>query len=269
MYYNNGKRRIKIPLDRETSELMKLNLYHSHILQQYVFPQVRDRSEYDTIRWMVELMENAQINKRLIYAFIKTSGLLLTEMNQKFVSSKDKRDWMKAIKQYDYLVESGALRPSDSLIPFIQASKTVLNPKKSQAELENLFDSGNFHSSIVEASRKQFLSYDFPGAIFSAYKKVLNNVKEKSGNTKEDGIALVTSVFNPKNPVLQTPLAMWTGDTSIQEGIMHLFMGAVLCVRNVFAHRDIYLTETDTTLEYLSLASFLCKVLDVMQRRSD
>jgi uncharacterized protein (TIGR02391 family) len=257
----------KIRLDKETSDLMKMHLYHSHILEQYVFPHARDRSEYDLIREMAELMEKASVSKRFIYAYVKTRGLLLTEENQRFVSAEDKREWIEAIRQYDQLIKSGALKPSDSLIPFIQASKKVLNPNRSKTQLKRLFDNRNLHKSIIEASRKQFLNYDFPDAIFEAYKKVLNNVKEKSGNMKEDGIPLITSVFNPKKPILQTPPAIWTQDASIQEGILHLFMGSVLCIRNIFAHKDIYLTETDTTLEYLSFASFLCKILDTTQKR--
>jgi len=155
------------------------------------------------------------------------------------------------------------------LIPFISASKTPLNPKKGKSELKRLFDSRNFHALIIASSRKQFLNYNFPDAVFSAYKKLLNTIKEKSGCIQEDGITLVTTVFNAKDPILVTPLAKWSQDPSIQEGIMHLFMGAVLSVRNVFAHKDIYLTETDATLEYLSFASFLCKILDNTQRRDD
>ena len=268
MDQSNRRRMRRIPLDKETSELLKLHLFHSHILEEYVFPHLRDQSEYDTVRWMVELMENAGIDKHYIYAFIKV-GRILTTKNIKYVPLEDKRAWRKAIKQYDQLVESGALNPSDSLIPFIKASKTVLNPEKSQTELEFLFDVRNFHRSIIEASRQRFLNYDFPGAVFNAYKKVLNTVQEKSGNIKDDGISLVTSVFNPNHPLLRTPLAEFTGNASIQEGIMHLFMGAVLSIRNIFAHKDVYLTDTDATLEYLSFASFLCKILDVMQKKSE
>jgi hypothetical protein len=46
---------------------------------------------------------------------------------------------------------------------------------------------------------------------------------------------------------------------------MHLFMGSVLCVRNVFAHKEVYLTNVSDTLEYLSFASFLFKVLDALE----
>jgi uncharacterized protein (TIGR02391 family) len=218
---------------------------------------------------MVEILEKTNIDKRFIYACIKTQGLLVTEENLKFISAEDKRMWAEAVRQYESLIESGALQPSDSLIPFIQASRRIPNPKKSKEQLKHLFDARDFHKSVVEASRKQFLNHDFPGAVFGAYKKVLNDVKVKSGDMNQDGIALITSVFNPKKPILQSHLATWTQDSSIQEGIMHLFMGAVYCVRNVFAHKDVYLTETDATLEYLSFASFLCKILDATRKLSD
>jgi len=257
----------KIPLNKETAKLLKLHLSQSHILEQYVFPHLRDRSQYATIKWMVNLMEKTGIDKPFIYAFIKTDRLL-TDQNVKFLTSEDRKEWIDAIKEYDKLISVGALDPSDSLVPFIKASKKPLNPKKGQTELRCLFDSRGFHRSIIEASRKPFLSNDFPGAVFNAYKKVLNNVKEKSGNIKEDGLALVTSAFNPKHPLLKTPLVDATEDASIQEGIMHLFMGAVLSIRNVFAHKDVYLTNTDATLEYLSFASFLSKILDAMKKQS-
>ena len=194
---------------------------------------------------------------------------MLSVANVKFASSEEKKEWIDAIKQYRKLVLSGALQPSDSLVPFIQDSKDVPNPRKSKSELEHLFDGRNFHKAVVETARNQFINNDFPSAVFNSYKKLLIKIQEKSGNFNDDGTPLVTSVFNPKNPVLQSSLARWTGDASIQEGIMHLFMGAVLSVRNVFAHKDVYLTNPNDTLEYLSFSSFLFKILDVMEVTED
>jgi uncharacterized protein (TIGR02391 family) len=254
----------RIPLDKETAELLRIVACNSHILEKYVFPHARDRSEYDHIRMLAELMEKTGLDKHHIYAFVKTHRILTTE-NKKYVSAEDRKEWISAIRQYDNLLETGALKPTDSLIPFIDASKQVLNPKKGKPELKRLFDSRGFHALIVASSRKQFINYDFPDAVFSAYKKLLNAIKEKSGCIQEDGITLVTTVFNARDPILVTPLASWSQDPSIQEGILHLFMGAVLSVRNVFAHKDIYLTETEATLDYLSFASFLFKILDLTQ----
>jgi hypothetical protein len=120
----------KIPLNKETAEAMQKMLANSHILQKYIFPHARDGSEYDLIKQMVELMEKANLDKHYIYAYIKTRGIMLTRENQKYVSQADKRDWRQATLQYDHLIKSGALNSEDSLIPFINASKKFLIPKK-------------------------------------------------------------------------------------------------------------------------------------------
>ena len=262
------RRIIKIPRKNEFGRIIERTLRNSHILENLVLPWGQDESEYDITKRMVETMEKADIEKEKIYAFIKT-GRILSDVNVKYVSTEEKEEWMEAIEKYESLVASGILQPSDSLVPFIQASKEVPNPRKSKTELEHLFDSRNLHKTVVQASRSQFVNYDFPNAVLSAYRKLLVSVQEESGDFNDDGIRLMTSVFNSKNPILQSSLARLTEDASIQDGIMYLFMGAVLCVRNVFAHKDVYMTNVDHTLDYLSFSSFLFGILDVMERTED
>jgi len=265
----NRRVRAKIPINTEHGRALLHQLTNSHILEDRVFPEFLDESEYDIFKRMVSYMEQAGMEKQHIYAYIKTNGLLVTEANVKKVSAEDMREWIEAIKEYEKLVNSGALQPSDSLVPFIQASKEIPNPRKSKTELKHLFDGRNFHKAIVETSRNQFIEYAFPDSVFNACKKLLTHIQYKSGNFNDDGLNLITSVFNPKNPILQSSLARLTKDASIQEGIMHLFMGAVLSVRNVFAHKDIYMADVDDTLDYLSYVNFLFKVLDVMEKTED
>jgi uncharacterized protein (TIGR02391 family) len=267
MSTSKNRRTIKIPLNNEFTRQFardrKFRFINSHILEDLAFPEYQDESPYETTKRTVVAMEMGGCAKEKMFAFIKT-GRMLSVANVKFTSSEDKKEWTDAIKQYKKLVLSGALQASDSLVPFIQDSKDVLNPIKSKKELETLFDGRNFHKSVVDCARNQFINYDFPNAVFNSYKRLLVTIKEKSGNFN-DGTPLVTSVFNPKTPILQSSLARFTEDTSIQEGIMHLFMGAVLSIRNVFAHKDVYLTDSDDTLEYLSFSSFLFKIVDVLE----
>jgi uncharacterized protein (TIGR02391 family) len=266
---NNRRVRAKIPANTKLGRDLLRQLTNSHILENRLIPPAPDESQYDIFKRMVGYMEQAGFEKRHIYAYVKTNGMLVTEANIKKWSEEDKREWIEAIEEYERLVTSGALQPSDSLVPFIQASKEILNPRKSKTELEYLFDGRNFHKDVVEASRNQFVNYAFPDSVFSAYRKLLICVQHKSGNFSDDGLNLITSVFSPKNPILQSGLARITKDSSIQEGIMHLFMGAVLSVRNVFAHKDVYITDVDDTIDYLSFASFLFDILDVMERIED
>jgi uncharacterized protein (TIGR02391 family) len=261
---SKNRRVVKIPRHDKIGRIIERQIRNSHILENLVFPSYQDESLYDVIKRLVETFEQAGIAKRLIYAFIKTERLLSKE-NVKFVSSEEKKEWNEAIREYERLVASGVLQRSDSLVPFIIASKEIPNPRKSKAELERVFDSRNFHREVVMASRTRFINYDFPNSVFCAYKNLMVSVQEMSGNFGDDGIKLITSVFSSKNPVLQSGLARVSEDTSIQDGIMYLFMGAVLCVRNVFAHKEIYLTNIDQTLDYLSFSSFLFRILDVME----
>jgi hypothetical protein len=111
----------KIPRDSETGRLLERQLRNSHILEDLVFPEARDRSPYDATKMTVETLEHAGVEKRIIYAFIKTDRIL-SEENVKFVSLQEKKEWMKAVEEYEKLVASGVLQPSDSLVPFIRAS---------------------------------------------------------------------------------------------------------------------------------------------------
>jgi len=264
------KKTIKIPLNndfnRQFAKDLKFSFCNSHILEGLVFPQAQDESPYEITKRIVEALEQSGCEKAKIFAFIKT-GFMLSVANQKYASRDDKAEWLDAINQYEKLIKSGVIQPSDSLVSFIQDSKDVPNPKKSEEELARIFDERNFHCLVIDSSRKQFINNDFPSAVFNAYKKLLTTIQEKSDILEKDGLPLITHVFNPQNPVLQSSLARFTGDSSIQEGIIHLFMGAVLSVRNVFAHKDVYLTNVGDALEYLSFASFLFKLVDVAEVR--
>jgi hypothetical protein len=104
-------------------------------------------------------MEKARIRKELIFAFIKTERMV--SENKKYLTKAEKQEWTDAVEQYRKLVKSGALQPSDSLLPFINASKEVPNPRLNQEELSFLFDVRNFHASVIISARNQFINCDF------------------------------------------------------------------------------------------------------------
>ena len=260
-------RSVKIEDPKLWKELER-RVNNSHILDTLVFPEGQDTSPYEIMKNAVEAMERTDIRREMIYAYIKTDRLISSK-NNKYCTKEEKKEWMDAVEQYRRLLETGALLPSDSLVPFIKASKEVPNPRRSAKELELLFDIRNFHQTVIESARGPFINYHFPACVFSAYKKLLVEIQNKSGNFGEDGTKLMISVFNSSNPILQCSLARATKDKGVQDGIMHLFMGSVLCVRNVFAHKDVYLTNVDDALEYLSFASFLFKILDALEEPKD
>ena len=68
-------------------------------------------------------------------------------------------------------------------------------------------------------------------------------------------------VFSPKNAVLRFNDLTDDSDRSEQQGMMHLFAGAMLAFRNPRAHQ-IMSDDPEDALEILSFLSFLAKAAD-------
>lgn len=135
-----------------------------------------------------------------------------------------------------------------------------------------VFDLLQLHSVIKKASEKLFKDRHYAPAIFEAYKALINHIKEKSGQKTLDGQALMRKVFDVeydketleirKRPILQLNELRTREDMDEQQGFMHLFIGAVMGIRNPKAHGIIEQKDPFKTLEYLSFASLLAKRVD-------
>jgi len=98
------------------------------------------------------------------------------------------------------------------------------------------FDRLNLHSRIRDVSQDLFRDGHPWDAVFAASKALVNYVKERSDRHDLDGASLMRTVFSPKDPILVfNDLADQT-DRDEQEGMMHLFEGAVLAIRNPGGH---------------------------------
>ena len=103
-------------------------------------------------------------------------------------------------------------------------------------------------------------------AVFDASKALVNFVKERSGKYDLDGTKLMTTVFSKNNPVLAFNELKDQSDSDEQEGMMYLFMGAVLGVRNPRGHS--FLTDSpEGALEYIGLLSLLANRVEKAKRR--
>jgi uncharacterized protein (TIGR02391 family) len=127
-------------------------------------------------------------------------------------------------------------------------------------------DDLNLHARISDVARDLFLDgYHFE-AVFAAAKALVNFVKERSGNHELDGAALMRTVFSKNNPVLAfNDLADQT-DLDQQEGLMHLFEGVVLGIRNPGGHSFPEGSE-QRAIEYLSLLSLLAYLVQEAKKR--
>lgn len=118
------------------------------------------------------------------------------------------------------------------------------------------FDRLNLHPRIREVSRDLFMDGHHWEAEFAASKALLNYIKERSGRHDLDGVLLVQTVFSKNNPILAFNDLGDKTDFDEQEGMMYLFKGAVLAMRNPGGHSFPEGTE-QRAIEYISLLSLL------------
>jgi uncharacterized protein (TIGR02391 family) len=96
----------------------------------------------------------------------------------------------------------------------------------------------------------------------------VNYVKERSRRSDLDGAQLMRTVFSRNNPLLAFNDLSDPTDLAEQEGMMHLFEGAVLAIRDPGGHSFPEGTE-QRAVEYLSLLSLLAyRVQEAKLRKS-
>ena len=115
---------------------------------------------------------------------------------------------------------------------------------------------------IEAVSKKLFCDKHYSQAIFEAFKKVNNLVKEKSSRSDLDGKNLMLTVFSVNAPILKMNNLISQTDRDEQEGFMHLFAGAIMGIRNPKGHDNIIQKDMNRTLKYLNFASLLCERLE-------
>lgn len=93
----------------------------------------------------------------------------------------------------------------------------------------------------------------------------MNIVKEKSRRHDLDGAPLMRAVFSKNAPVLAFNNLKDQTEQDEQEGMMHLFEGAVQALRNPRAHA-LADDSPEEALEYIALLSFLAKKVDQARR---
>lgn len=135
-------------------------------------------------------------------------------------------------------------------------------PAKSIPSLAQL----NLHPRILDVAGDLYADGYPWEAVFAASKALVNYVKERSGRHDLDGAPLMRTVFSRSTPSLAfSDLADQT-DLDEQEGMMHLFEGAVLGIRNPGGHSFPEGPE-QRALEYLSLLSLLAYRVQEAKRR--
>jgi uncharacterized protein (TIGR02391 family) len=114
----------------------------------------------------------------------------------------------------------------------------------------------NLHARIADVAADLFEDGYYWEAVFAASKALVNFVKERSGKHDLDGTGLMRTVFSRHSPILSFNELRDQTDMDEQEGMMHLFEGVVLGIRNPGGHSFPEGTQ-QRAAEYLSLLSLL------------
>jgi uncharacterized protein (TIGR02391 family) len=118
------------------------------------------------------------------------------------------------------------------------------------------FDKLKLHPRIADVARDLFMDDHHFDAVFAASKALVNFVKERSDRHDLDGAPLMREVFSRKVPILTFNDLSDKTDEDEQEGLMHLFEGAALAIRNPGGHAFPEGSE-QRALEYISFLSML------------
>jgi uncharacterized protein (TIGR02391 family) len=117
------------------------------------------------------------------------------------------------------------------------------------------------HPELQNAVWKLFEDGHYANAIEDGCKVLESFVKIRSGKYDLHGTELMQNVFSPKNPILKFNELITETDLSEQQGMMFLYAGLMLALRNPRVH-GIIEDNPDTAVEILLFINFLMKSLD-------
>ena len=126
-------------------------------------------------------------------------------------------------------------------------------PDADRARTNSLFSMLEPHRRISDASANLFHHGHYRNAVLDAYLALESLVKEKARRHDLDGVRLMQEAFNKDNPILAFTDLKDKSDYDEQQGMMFLFMGAAMALRNPRAHT----LDSDSPIEALDYIVFL------------
>lgn len=119
----------------------------------------------------------------------------------------------------------------------------------------------DLHPEIARACSKLFSDGHYAEAVEASCKVLDMLVKLRSMRMDPSGTELMQLVFSPKSPILKFNEQQNDSERSEQQGMMFLFAGAMLAIRNPRAH-GLVQDNPENALAYISFISMLAKSLD-------
>jgi uncharacterized protein (TIGR02391 family) len=114
------------------------------------------------------------------------------------------------------------------------------------------------HPDIAEKIWLAFVRGDFAEAVFTSMRAVEVAVRQVGMFAqKQVGTKLMQAAFGQGGP-LRDPDA----DVAEEDGLMHLFIGAMGSYKNPHSHRNVAMEDAGETIEIVMLASHLLRIVD-------
>jgi len=131
----------------------------------------------------------------------------------------------------------------------------------SATKARRAFGDLDLHPEIARACSQLFEDGHYAEAVENGCKVLDMLVKMRSMRMDPSGTELMQLVFSPKAPILKYNNQANDSEKSEQQGMMYLFAGAMLALRNPRAH-GLVDDHPENAVEYLSFLSMLAKSLD-------
>ncbi len=132
--------------------------------------------------------------------------------------------------------------------------------------VRNAFRGLDLHPRIADVSTDRYDDGYYADAVFAAAKALIHYVQEKSGRDDLDGVDLMRAVFSKNNPILAFNDLKDQSELDEQEGMMHLFEGAAMGIRNPRGHSFVP-DSPERALEYIAFLSMLANRVQEAKRR--
>ncbi|MEI7522491.1 MAG: TIGR02391 family protein [Candidatus Saccharibacteria bacterium] len=149
----------------------------------------------------------------------------------------------------------------DDLEYVISKYKAIKN-KNTNMPIGVYYDISKLHPTIIKHCSKKFEDGYLSDSILTAYKVVLNEIKEITGISDKDGKPLVEQALSLNSPIIKLNGLRTQTDKDEQQGYMFLLSGAALGIRNPKAHDLVEQDDPQRALQLLSFASLLMHRLD-------
>lgn len=142
---------------------------------------------------------------------------------------------------------------------------TIPEPSRVSAPAQDkvaLIERLELHEALTDDCLEMFRDGHLNEAVRKALERFEKRIQTEVGDHKTIGQQLMAKAFNKIKPMIPINANKTGNDLSEQEGFMHLTMGAMAGLRNLYSHGDVDQMSVTDAIERLGFVSLLFKRVD-------